>query len=270
MLDELGPGEVGFFTAAHQAGRRYPRRRHHHRREEPDGRGAAGLQAGAAGGVLRPVPGRRRRLRGPARGHGQAAPQRRQLLLRDGDLGGAGLRLPLRLPRPPAPRDHHRAARARVQPRPDHDRAVRHLPYPHERRLDDRDAQPGRHAGRGEDRPHRGAVDRGDHPRAGRISRRRAEALPGPARPAEEPHLRRHPRHARLRAAAQRGGVRLLRPAEIGLARLCLVRLPDHRLRGGRPRQAVDPGQRRAGRCAVDHRAPRARRKRAAAPCARS
>ena len=43
--------------------------------------------------------------------------------------------------------------------------------------------------------------------------------------------------------------------------RLCLVRLPHQGLRGGRPRQAVDPGQRRAGRCAVDDRAPRARRK---------
>jgi GTP-binding protein LepA len=46
--------------------------------------------AGAAGGVLRPVSGRRRRLRGSARRHGQAAPQRRQLLLRDGDLAALG------------------------------------------------------------------------------------------------------------------------------------------------------------------------------------
>ena len=88
----------------------------------------------------------------------------------------------------------------------------------------------------------------------------RAEAVPGPARAAEEPHLRRHARHARLRAAAQRGGVRLLRPAEVDQPRLCLVRLSHHGLRGGRPRQDVDPGQRRAGRCAVDDRAPRARR----------
>ena len=76
--------------------------------------------------------------------------------------------------------------------------------------------------------------------------------------------------HARLRAAAQRGGVRLLRPAEIDQPRLRLLRLPDPRLRGGRPREDVDPRQRRAGRCAVDDRASRARREPAAAPCARS
>ncbi len=67
----------------------------------------------------------------------------------------------------------------------------------------DRAAQSGGHAGPGSDRSHRGAVDRGDDSGAGRISRRRAQALPGPPRPAEEPHLRRHPRHAGLRAAAQ-------------------------------------------------------------------
>ena len=40
---------------------------------------------------------------------------------------GARLRLPLRLPRPAAPRDHPGAAAARVQSRPDRDRAVGHL-----------------------------------------------------------------------------------------------------------------------------------------------
>ena len=77
---------------------------------------------------------------------------------------------------------------------------------------------------------------------------------------AEEPHLRRLARHAGLRAAAERGGVRLLRPAEIDQPRLRLVRLPDQGLRAGRPREDVDPGQRRAGRRALHDRAPRARR----------
>ena len=61
---ELGPGEIGYHHRADQAGRRHPRRRHDHRRQAPDRRRAARLQAGAAGGVLRPVPGRRRRFRG--------------------------------------------------------------------------------------------------------------------------------------------------------------------------------------------------------------
>ena len=61
-------------------------------------------------------------------------------------LGGAGLRLPLRLPRAAAPGDHHRAARARVQSRAHHHGAERHLPHLPHRRHDARDAQPGRHA----------------------------------------------------------------------------------------------------------------------------
>ncbi len=38
------------------------------------------------------------------------------------------------------------------------------------------------------------------------------------------------------------------------------LRLPDHRLQAGRPREDVDPGQRRAGRRALDARAPHPRR----------
>ena len=50
--------------------------------------------------------------------------------------------------------------------------------------------------------------------------------------------------------AAQRSGVRFLRPAEIGVARLRLVRLSPDRLQAVRPGQAANAGQRRAGRCA--------------------
>ena len=58
-----------------QAGRRHPRRRYDHRRQAPDGRGVARLQAGPAGRVLRPLPGRRGRLRGAQGGDGQAQAQ---------------------------------------------------------------------------------------------------------------------------------------------------------------------------------------------------
>ena len=53
------------------------------------------------------------------------------------------------------------------------------------------------------------------------------EAVPGPPRAAEEPHLCRHARAPHLRAAAQRGGVRLLRPSQVDQPRLCLLRLSD-------------------------------------------
>ena len=123
-VDELGPGEIGFLTASIKevADTRVGDTITDDRK--PVDRGAARLPAGHPGGVLRPVPGRRRAVRGPARRDGQAPPQRRELQLRDGDLRGARLRLPLRLPRPAASGDHPGAAGARVQSRPDRDRAV--------------------------------------------------------------------------------------------------------------------------------------------------
>jgi hypothetical protein len=68
------------------------------------------------------------------------------------------------------------------------------------------------------------------------------------------------PRPAHLRAAAQRGGVRFLRPAEVDQPRLCQLRLPPDRPPRGRPRQDEHPGQRRAGRRAEHDRPPRRRR----------
>ena len=55
-------------------------------------------------------------------------------LLRAGDLAGARVRLPLRLPRPAAHGDRPRAARARVRPRPARHRAERRLPRRRRRR----------------------------------------------------------------------------------------------------------------------------------------
>ena len=132
------------------------------------------------------------------------------------------------------------------------------------------DSQSGRHAGPEPYRGNAGAVDRGDDPDARRISRRGAQALPGPPRRAERADLCGQPRAGEIQSAAQRSGVRFLRPAEIGVARLCLVRLSPHRLPAGRSRQAADAGQRRAGRRArhagASRRAPTA----AAAPWRRS
>ncbi len=86
------------------------------------------LPAAEPDGLRRAVPDRRRRLSRAARGAGQAAAQRRRADLRAGDVRGAGLRLPGRLPGPAAHGDRPRAAGARVQPRPDLDRAERGVP----------------------------------------------------------------------------------------------------------------------------------------------
>ena len=175
-VDDLGPGEIGFITAAIKTvadckvGDTITDDR------SPAAEPLPGFKPSRAGGVVRPVPGRCRRFREAARQPGQAAAERRELPLRPGNLGGAGLRLPLRLPRPAAPGNHPGAAVARVRPRPDRHRPHRGLSRaPHQRR-DGGTAQPGRHAGRQRHRPYRGAVDQGDHHGAGRISRRGADA----------------------------------------------------------------------------------------------
>ena len=125
---ELGPGEIGFITAQIKqvADTRVGDTITDDRR--PTAEALPGFKPAQPVVFCGLFPGRRRRLRGPARRDGQAAAQRRELLLRDGDLGRARLRLPLRLPRPAASRDHPGAARARVQPRPHRHRALGHLP----------------------------------------------------------------------------------------------------------------------------------------------
>ena len=229
-VKELGPGEIGFLTASIKEVADTRVGDTITDAKKPTAEPLPGFKAGDPGGVLRTVPGRCRAIRGSARRDGQAAAQRCELLVRDGDVGRARLRLPLRLPRPAASRNHPGAAGARIQSRPDRDRAVGDLQDDADRRQPDRDSQSGRHAGRGEDRGNPGAVDRGHDPDARRISRLGAEALPGPARQSERADLCRQPRDGEIRPAAERGGVRFLRPAEVGVEGLCLVRLSPDRL----------------------------------------
>ena len=102
-IDELGPGEIGVLTASIKQVRdtRVGDTITHERKGTRSG--AAGLQARAAGGVLRPVPGRCERFREPARRDREAGAERRELHVRDGNLCRARLRFPLRLPWPAAP-----------------------------------------------------------------------------------------------------------------------------------------------------------------------
>ena len=82
-----------------------------------------GFRGNQADGVRRPLPGGIARARPAARRARKAAAERQRVQLRAGELGGARLRFPLRLPRPAAPGDRAGAAGARVQHRPDHHRA---------------------------------------------------------------------------------------------------------------------------------------------------
>ena len=69
------PGGNWLLNGLDQVGRRLSRRRHHHRGAASDQRAPARLCAERAGGVLRPVPGRRGPVRGAAREPGEAGAQ---------------------------------------------------------------------------------------------------------------------------------------------------------------------------------------------------
>jgi hypothetical protein len=90
-----------------QGSRRHPRRRHHHRRTQAARRSRCPASSRSSrwcsAACSRSTP---RLSRTCAKAIGQAAPQRRQLQLRDGNQRRARLRLPLRLPRPAAPGNH--------------------------------------------------------------------------------------------------------------------------------------------------------------------
>ncbi len=231
----------------HQGPSRREDRRHRHGGRPADRRGPAGLPGRQADGLRVDLPDGDRGVRGPARRDGEAPAQRRVVHVRARVLHGARLRLPLRLPRPPPHGDRPGAPRARVEPLAHHDGAVGALPDHDDARGGARDLE-SREAPRGP--AHRGdprAVHPRDDHHEGRVPRRDPRALPGAARDAGFARVRRHAaRRPQVRAAAQRGHPRLLRQAQVALARLRLVRLPARRLPPGRPREARHPHQRRA------------------------
>ena len=114
----------------HQDHRRRQHRRYRHRRLQLHRGTADRVQGTQADGLFRALPGQQQRVRGPARGTRQAQAQRQFLHLPAGSVGRSRFRLPLRLPRHVAPRDHPAAARARLRPQPRANRPQRHLRNP--------------------------------------------------------------------------------------------------------------------------------------------
>ena len=118
-------------------------RRHPHVGQATREQRAARLQGRQADGVRRSLPDRLGRLPGAARRARAAEAQRRRALLRAGDVAGARLRLPLRLPRPLAHGDRSRTPRARVRSRSARDCAECRLSRAGEERRLARGPQPG-------------------------------------------------------------------------------------------------------------------------------
>ena len=187
----------------------------------------------------------------------QAQAQRCGPRLRAGDVAGARLRLPLRLPRPAAHGDRARTARARGGPRPDLHGPQRRLPGVQRRRRGARRHEPQRvpdAEGREDPRADRALHD---HP-AERVRRHGHGAVPAAARDAPRHGLPvRGSRRDALHAAARRDRLRLLRPAEVEDARLRVARLRADGRAGGRPRQGRHPPARRPRRRLQRDRPPR-------------
>ena len=135
--DQLEAGEVGYVVASLRDVRDARVGDTIFDAEDRGHRPAAGVPDRQVDGVLGPLPDRLGPVRGPP-GRARKAPAERRLArLRAGDLDRARVRVPLRVPRAPAPRDRAGAPAARVRPRPHHDRAERGVPrVPHRRRGD--------------------------------------------------------------------------------------------------------------------------------------
>ena len=181
--------------------------------DDPAAEPLPGLQGRQAHRLRRPLPDRLGRLPGPARRAREAEAERRFALLRARDLAGAGLWLPVWLPRAPAHGDRARAARARVRPRSPRDRAERRVSRPDEGRRGAGGAQPGRDAPR--DRAGRGALHSRDHDRPEGL-RRLGDGAEQRAPRTLPPHgvPERAARPPGLRPPAGGDRLRLLRPAE--------------------------------------------------------
>ena len=249
LVDQVGArdardrGDLAGAGAVRRAGRRRgglpdhrgqgrpagPRRRHADHPGQPGDRAAAGLRRPQADGVLRAVSGGRRRLPGAAGRAGQAPAERRVPGLRAGDLDGARVRVPLRLPRPAAHGDHQGAAGARVRPGADLDRAERRLPGRAGVRQGDDRHQPER-VPRGQGRPDLRARRPGHGPGAHGLRRRDHGTVPEPPRrPARHGVPVGRPGRDPVHDAARRDHLRLLRPAQVAHPRLRLTRLRARR-----------------------------------------
>ncbi len=179
-------------------------RRHGDGRVQPGAATSARLSNRDTDGVRRDLPHRQRQRPGAQGGSRQAQPQRRLAGVRAGVVGGAGVRLPLRVPRAAAHGDRPGAPGARVRPRAAHHGADRRVPRAPAQRRDRGHRQPGHAPRPGHGRRDRGAAHAGDDLRPQGLRRAADGALPGPARRAPRHAVpARRPRRPHLRPPAR-------------------------------------------------------------------
>ena len=138
-INELGAGEVGFLTASIKTVADVQIGDTITDAARPVDGAASRVSGSKADGLRRALSDRLGPVRRPSRRDGKAAAERRVVLFRAGIVDRTRLRFPLRLSRPAAHGDHPGAARTRIQPRTDHDRARRALPRYDDRRRGRRD-----------------------------------------------------------------------------------------------------------------------------------
>ena len=252
-VDDLGPGEVGFLTATikdvadarvgdtiTEAGK-------------PCDEALPGFQHAKPMVFAGIFPTDSGPLRRSARRARQAAPERRLVQPRARDVGGARVRLSLRLSRACCT---WRSSRSGWSASTTSTSSPRRPPCASTSSCSDGDVieldNPAKF-------PAEGDIERIEEPIIGATIHTppeyvggRAQAVRGAARHADRPHYAGEtPRDHPLRPAADRGGLRLLRPAEVRLARLRVARLRAQGLPGRGSRAPGPAGQRRSGRLAV-------------------
>ena len=164
----LGPGEVGYLIAGiKDVGQ--ARVGETVTNATRPAAAAVRLPGPEADGVLRPVSGRRRRVRIVARGTRAASPQRLVVHLRARDVGRARVRVPVRVPRAPPHGDRAGAPRTGVRPVARRDRAERGVPRRSRRRRRGDRRQPVGDAHAEPDRGDPGAVRHGHRAHAHRV-----------------------------------------------------------------------------------------------------
>ena len=156
--DEIKAGRRGVYLLRHQDLVGREGRRHDHHGDEPRAGGDRRIRGREADGLRGRLSRRSRPVRRPARVAGETPAERRVADIRAGEFAGAGIRIPLRIPRTAPHGDHSGAPLPRIRHGRHHDRAQRVVPHHHDAGRRGGGAQPVGTARSDQDRQDRGTL----------------------------------------------------------------------------------------------------------------